>query len=126
MATFILLIMVGLGSLCTLAGLLLIAPEVRIHQIKVNSRGSALFRAGMLLVAAGIGIGLAYELPGEFAQVGQLMGVAGIMGGVITAGHEWKQAHEQGQPRWDWPRSLTLQMIILGIVVLVVASVAAQ
>ncbi len=52
------------------------------------------------------------------------MGVAGIMGGVITAGHEWKQAHEHGLPRWDWLRSLTLQMIVLGVVVVLLASSA--
>lgn len=125
MALLISLIAIGIGSLLTLLGLLLIAPEVRVHQIQVYSRGSGLFRAGMLLVILGIGAGLAANMPEAFAQVGQLMGVAGLMGGLITAGHEWKQAHEQGQPRWDWLRSLTLQMILLGVVVLAAASAAA-
>lgn len=122
MLALISLLAVGLGSLLTLLGLVFIAPEVRVHQIKVYSRGSWLFRAGMLLVALGVGLG--GGVPQEFAQVGQLMGVAGIMGGIITAGHEWKQAHEHGLPHWDWLRSLTLQMIVLGVLVLLLASYA--
>lgn len=124
MVALLILIAVGLGSLCTLLGLVLIAPEVRVHQIKVYSWGSLIFRGGMLLVTIGISIGSAYDIPKEVAQVGQLIGVAGIMGGIITAGHEWKQAHEQGLPRWDWLRSLTLQMIVLGVLVLAVSSAA--
>ncbi len=125
MSDLLSLIAIGLGSLLVLVGLLMIAPEVRVHQIKVYSRGSWLFRAGMVLLGIGVVVMLGGEHPRELAQVAQLMGVTGIMGGVITAGHEWKQAHEQNLPRWDWPRSLTLQMIVLGVVVLVLASAAA-
>ncbi len=122
MITLLSLLAIGMGALLVLVGLLLIAPQVRVHQIKVYSTGSWLFRAGMLSTVFGILITLSGDRSNPLMQVGQLLGVAGLMGGLITAGHEWHQARDNGQVPWDWPRSLTLQMIVLGVIVLALAS----
>jgi len=54
MAALLSLLLIGIGALLALAGLLMIAPQVRVHQIRVYSRGSWLFRAGMILTALGV------------------------------------------------------------------------
>ena len=122
MTALLSLIGIGIGSLLVLAGLLIIAPQVRVHQIKVYSAGSWVFRLGMIL--SGLTV-LWNGVPTPFLQVGQLMGVAGLMGGVITAGHEWHQARDNNDTTWNWARSLTLQMVVLGVVVLALASISA-
>ena len=48
--------------------------------------------------------------------------IAGLMGGVITAGHEYHQARDNHDASWSWLRSLTLQMVVMGAVVLASAS----
>jgi|SRR5450432_4583717 hypothetical protein len=126
MAALFSLLCIGIGSLLVLVGLLMIAPQVRVHRIKVYSVGSWLFRAGMILTllrsVAALSGG---DTPTQVIQVAQLMGVAGIMGGIITAGHEWRQAHDNNDTEWNWWKSLTLQMVVLGVIVLAVASVSA-
>ena len=114
---------VGIGSLLVLVGLLMIAPQVRVHQIKVYSAGSWLFRAGMILTALGILLVIGRDHPVQLVQVGQLMGIAGLMGGVITAGHEYHQARDNNDVSWNWGRSLTLQMVVMGAIVLALASI---
>ena len=112
----------AVGSLLVLVGLLMIAPQVRVHQIRIYSPGSWLFRAGMILTALGILAALSGDHPLQLIQVAQLIGVAGLMGGLITAGHEWRQARDHHDTTWNWLRSLTLQMVILGALVLGLAS----
>ena len=112
------LLCLSLGALLTLGGLLLIAPQVRVHQIEAYSRGSWLFRAGMALSALGLLVLRLTSGSDDLRRVGLVIGVAGVMGGLITWGHEYHQAKEHGAERWDWPRSLTLQMIASGAIVL--------
>lgn len=116
------LIAIGSGALLVLVGLLMIAPQVRVHQIRIYSPGSWLFRVGMLLTALGVLLARGGDAPKELLQVGQLIGVAGIMGGVITAGHEYHQAKDHPDILWDWWHSLTLQMLVSGVIVLLLAS----
>jgi hypothetical protein len=123
MTSLIVLIAISLGAALTLIGLLLIAPEVKVHQIRVYSPGSWVFRAGMALTLIGLMGVWANNGAQELRQVGLVVGVAGAMGGVITWGHEWRQAHETGHTRWDWPRSLTLQMVVLGLLTIGLALV---
>ncbi len=123
MAGLLTLIAVGIGSLLVLVGLVMIAPQVRVHQIKIYSPGSWLFRVGMALTALGVLLGHSGDAPKELLQVGLLIGVAGLMGGVITAGHEYHQAKDHPEVAWDWWHSLTLQMVVMGVIVLVLAVV---
>jgi hypothetical protein len=125
MATLLSLLCIGIGAVLVLVGLLMIAPQVRVHKIKIYSPGSWLFRAGMILTTLGILVALSGDRLRPLMQVGQLMGVAGLMGGIITAGHEWHQARDNNDVAWDWWHSLTLQMVVMGIFVLVLASIAA-
>ncbi len=117
MTALLSLIALGVGALLSLLGLVLIAPQVRVHQIKVDSPGSWLFRVGMLLLVLALIAARGSDLPRQFALVGQLLGLTGVLGGVITLGHEYRQA------RCDWPRSLTLQLVALGGLALALASV---
>ena len=116
------LLCTGVGSILVLIGLLMIAVQVRVHQIRIYGVGSWLFRSGMALTILAIILVAGDDHLKQLLQVGQLMGVAGLMGGVITAGHEWHQAHDNHDAAWSWLRSLTLQMILLGAIVLILAS----
>jgi hypothetical protein len=123
MAALLSFIGIIFGALLVLVGLLMIASQVRVHQIRIYSVGSWVYRAGILLSLIGlIAIPLSDGLD-ELAQVGLVTGVAGLMGGVITWNHELHQAHDAGEIPWDWMRSLTLQMILMGAAVIVLALV---
>lgn len=107
------------GGMLALAGLLMIAPQVRRHEIQVYSWRSWLFRAGMLLTL--IGMGLLWGDYPELATVGLLIGITGVLGGLITWNHERAQALHAGLAPWHWRGSLTLHMLVLGGVVCVAA-----
>ena len=124
MASLLSLISIAIGALLILIGLLMIAPQVRVHQIKIYSTGSWLFRIGMIAMVIGILAAQDSDLPKQVIQVAQLMGLTGLMGGVITAGHEYRQARDHHDETWSWPRSLALQMIVAGGIVLILASAA--
>ncbi|MEP7286523.1 MAG: hypothetical protein ABI947_12225 [Chloroflexota bacterium] len=124
MVSLLSIVAIGIGALLVLVGLLMIAPQVRVHKIKIYSAGSWLYRVGMLLVTVGLILLIVTEHSKPLGQIGWIIGVTGIMGGVITAGHEWHQARDAGNVPWDWPRSLTLQLIVIGVVVFILGVVA--
>jgi hypothetical protein len=103
-----------LGTILTIIGLLMIAPQVKVHQIRVNSWGSWLFRLGMVLAMVGLVINIISVDSTPLQNIGIVTGVSGLMGGIITWGHERKQALDNGAAQWEWRSSLTLQMVILG------------
>jgi hypothetical protein len=106
-----------------LAGLLMIAPQVRVHQIRIYSVGSWMYRAGIALSLIGLIVLPLSDGLDALAQVGLVTGVAGLMGGVITWNHELHQARDVGEIPWDWPHSLTLQMMVMGAALIVLALV---
>src|SRR5262245_48629641 len=118
------LVGIGLGAVLVLGGLVMIAPEVRVHQIRVYSPGSWVFRIGALLALIGLVLARVGGAPTQIVQVGLLVGGAAFLGGLFVWNHERAQAHHAGQSRWDWPRSLTIQMFAAGVVLLVVAGTA--
>ncbi len=121
MLALISLLLIVLGTVGVLTGLVLIAPEVRIHQIAVYSRGSWVLRMGALLTALGL-ILLGIDAgPDELASVGLLAGISGVLGGLFIWNHERAQALHAGADRWDWPRALTPQVIGAGSVLIMLA-----
>ena len=112
---------IGIGAVMVLAGLVMIAPEVKIHQIRVYGAGSWVFRAGALLTLIGLIVARLANAPEQIGQVGLVVGGAALLGGLFVWNHERAQAIHGGQARWDWPRSLTVQMFAAGIVLVGVA-----
>jgi hypothetical protein len=115
MTALLSLVGIGSGALLVLVGLVMIAAQVRVHQIEVYSIGSWVFRVGavlslfgLILMATGDGSGA------ELGRVGLLTGVTGFLGGLFVWNHEREQALHEGAEHWDWPRSLTLQLVGLG------------
>lgn len=115
------LIAILLGALLVLVGLVLIANQVRVHQIQVYGVGSWLFRGGVILSVLGLLLLLANVGPREMALVGTTIGGAGLLGALFTLNHERTQALHGGAESWDWLRSLTVQMVVLSILVLLLA-----
>ncbi|MBN1963794.1 MAG: hypothetical protein JW910_04050 [Anaerolineae bacterium] len=121
MPELISLVGIGCGAVLTLLGLGLIAPQVRRHQIRVYSAGSLVFRLGMALAL--IGVLVLRNRTYELSVTGLLVGITGLLGGAFVWNHERAQALQlaelRGQAHWDWTSSLTLQMILLGGLVIV-------
>lgn len=109
------------GAVGVIIGLLMIAPQVRVHQIEIYSRGSWVFRIGAGLSIIGLLTNLLAAENDALGDIGIVTGVAALMGGIITWGHERKQALDSGVQKWDWQASLTLQMVIFGAVILMTA-----
>lgn len=113
------------GTLLYLAGLVMVAAQVRVHQITVYSRGSWLFRVGALLAAGG-----ALLSPDVFALVARLLGLLSIPVAGLVGHHEWLQARDAGATTFPWPRSLAVQIVLIGFGVVhsagLIALVAAQ
>ncbi len=124
MLDLIALLGVMLGALGVLFGLVLIAPEVRIHQIAVYSRGSWVYRVGALLSLIGLLALILGNGASEIASVGLVTGIAGVLGGLFMWNHERAQALHAGAERWDWPRALTPQIMGLGALIVLVALLA--
>jgi hypothetical protein len=76
------------------------------------------FRAGALLTLAGLILARLASAPAQIGQVGLLVGGAALLGGLFVWNHERAQALHGGAARWDWPRSLTVQMIASGIILI--------
>ena len=88
MAELVSFIGIIFGAVLVLIGLLLIAPQVRVHQIRKYSAGSWVFRAGIGLSLIGL-IALTFsDGIDELGPVGIVTGIAGLMGGLITWNHE--------------------------------------
>lgn len=98
------------GALLVQAGLVMIAPQVRIHQIRIYSQGSWVLRLGAVLTLTGVVLGGAPMLQ----KIALITGISVLMGGLITWNHERRQALDNGEPRWDFLHSLTLQMMGVG------------
>ena len=103
-----------IGVILTLTGLLMIAPQVRIHQIEVYSRAAWIFRSGTLFTTLGLLVLLLSDGHREIGQIGFVVGISALMGGIITWNHEYAQARDAGKLPWNWKASLTLQMVIFG------------
>lgn len=100
------------GALLVQAGLVLIAPQVRIHQIRIYSQESWVLRLGALLTLVGVVIGGAPMLQ----KVALITGISIVAGALIVWGHERRQALDNGARHWNFLRSLTLQMMSVGSV----------
>ncbi|NDJ55287.1 MAG: hypothetical protein GYB68_19620 [Chloroflexi bacterium] len=123
MLTILTLLALGGGIAFILFGLILIAPQVRIHQIEIYSLGSWVFRAGiglsLLAVVVMAGTGVLQELE----SISLWAGLAALLGGLFVWNHERAQALHDGAETWDWQQSLTLQMMSSGAVLTLMAAV---
>lgn len=98
------------GALLVQAGLVMIAPQVRVHQIHIYSQGTWVLRLGALLTLGGVLLG------GEpmLQKIALISGISVLMGGVLIWNHERRQALDNGAMRWDFLHSLTLQLLGVG------------
>lgn len=112
---------IGLGGMLVLGGLIGIANQVRVHRVRPASAASWVFRAGVGLSIAGLILVILSAGPGEYKTLGTWIGLAAGLGGLFTLNHERAQALDGGADRWDWPRSLTLQMMVSGAVIILLA-----
>ena len=110
LATFGILI----GTLLLILGLVLLAPQVKVHEIEKYSRASWLIRTGAIMAIIGLFVNLISASNDALHDIGIVTGVCGMMSGIITWGHERKQALDNGAMRWDWGSSLTLEMVVFG------------
>ena len=115
------LMAVVLGVTLVLIGLVMVANQVRVHQIRVYSAGAWVFRVGMILSLIGLLIVAVSDGPGELATLGLVTGGAGLLGALFTWNHEQAQALHEGAQRWAWSRSLTFQMAALAGLALLLA-----
>ena len=106
---------IGLGAILSIIGLLLIAPQVKVHRIEVYSPGSWFYRSGTGLLIIGILALIIDEGMGELAQTGLLMGVTGLSNAVLVGHHEKIQALDNGAEIWDWKKSLMAHMLFAAI-----------
>lgn len=83
MGTIAALVGIGLGALMVLAGLVMIAPGVRVHQLQAYGSGSWVFRAGALLTLIGLILARIGSAPTQLTQVGVLAGGGGAAGRVV-------------------------------------------
>jgi predicted phage tail protein len=119
------LVGIAVGAAMVLLGLAMIAPQVRVHQIRQNSTGTWIFRAGAAVTALGLVFAIMGSTPPELKKVGLLVAGAALLGGLFVWNHERAQAVHEGASRWDWPRSLTTQMLLSGVILLALALVPA-
>ncbi len=97
-------LVIGLGGLLALAGLLMVAGQVRVHRIEPGSWAARLLWAAALVLALG-------QWQAAAAREPQLIAAA-LMGGLLlvtvsaaTVDHEWRQAGERRDPGFRLPRS---------------------
>ncbi|MCB0208891.1 MAG: hypothetical protein KDJ52_06165 [Anaerolineae bacterium] len=105
------IIFILLGSLFALAGLVGLAPQVRVHQIDPQSTMAWLFRAGAFAILSGQVLGLVNPLDTAFVTVSLLMGWAILFVSLAVA------SHERQQPGFMVSKSLSLQIFILGAII---------
>lgn len=109
------LIFILSGSLLTLAGLVGVAPQVRVHQIDPQSPMAWLFKAGALALISGQILGLINSPATALVTVTLLMGWAILFITLAVA------SHERQQPGFVLSKSLSLQMFILGAIITALA-----
>jgi hypothetical protein len=79
------------GILIMLVGLVWVGTQVNVHRIKPMSAAAWVWRAGTLLIAIGLLLGLTDPV---VVQVSRLIGAMLISASIIVIGHEWSQAGE--------------------------------
>jgi hypothetical protein len=110
-----------IGTLLYLVGLVMIAAQVRVHAIRVNSRGSWVFRVGSILAAVGVLL-----VPEPWAVVARLLGLLSLPVAGLVGHHEWLQVRDAGATSFPWTRSLAVQVVLLGFGVVHTAGLIAQ
>jgi hypothetical protein len=112
-----------LGSAAMIVGLVLLAPQVRVHQIAKKSRGSQTFLIGTGLVSVGLLFLLLDSGAVVMAQVGLLMGFLGFLGAGLVGHHEYLQTQDDDTQEWDWRQSLMARMLASSAAILVLSAV---
>lgn len=102
-----------LGVVLSLAGLVAIGPQVRVHQIDANSKAAWLFKVGAILLIAAEILGLVTPLEPVLVTIGLMMGGA-ILFSAVAIG-----SHERQQDTFSLKTSLTLQLFGLGVVIVI-------
>lgn len=106
------------GASGVLMGLVMIGTQVQVHQIRVNSRGSHVFRMSAVLLLLGTIFAGASVLPVEDNRIVLfLICVSPIIGfsGLPATWLVWH--HEKQQDDFVWRESLARQMFILYILI---------
>jgi len=104
------LLFIGIGTLLTLAGLAAVGPQVRVHQVRANSRPAWLLKFGAGLLILGEVVALITGLDPALVTICLIMGGAVLFGGLAIA------SHERQQQDFLWASSLSLQLFGLGVV----------
>lgn len=105
------LLLTILGVLLSLAGLVAVGPQVRVHQIAVNSKAAWLFKIGSAVLILGELFGVATSLDPTLVTVSLLMGGA-ILFASLAIG-----SHERQQDNFDFKASFSLQVFGLGVII---------
>jgi uncharacterized membrane protein len=120
MITLIAFLGIMLGNLFFLAGILLIAAQVRVHRIRVRSRGHAAFRIGAVLLVIGLLLWLIDEGDTAFATMEMLVGWVGVLVAGLVWHHEQLQALEEERD-WHWQGSLMAWLFLYSAAVILSA-----
>jgi hypothetical protein len=105
------LLFICLGGLLALAGLVALAPQVRLHQIEPQSWRAWLFRAGAVAVIAGQILSFFAAIAGIWITATLLLGWAILFASLLVV------SHERQQPGYRLGGSLSLQIFGLGVIV---------
>ena len=105
------LLLIILGVLLSLVGLAAVGPQVRVHQIAVNSKAAWLFKAGAVVLILGELFGLATPVEPTLITVSLLMGGAMLFASLAIG------SHERQQDNFDLKTSLSLQVFGLGVII---------
>ena len=105
------LIFILLGTMMVLAGLVMIAPQVQVHQIAVTSRAARIFRLGAVSLIVGELLGLIGSLESALRTVSLIMGAAILFAGLTIV------SHERQQNEYIFSHSLSLQVLVAGFVI---------
>ena len=110
-----------MGAILILTGLVMIAPEVRFHRIQTGGLGAWFFRAGGLFTILALAMVWVTGGPSDLGKVGVLVGGTCALSGLFVWNHERSQALHNGASRWNWPQSLTFQLVMAGAIILALA-----
>ena len=109
------IIFVIVGTVITLAGLVAIAPQVRVHEIAVKSKAAWIFRAGAALLVTG-------QLWALTAAIDPAVKTTAlIMGGAILFAALTIISHERQQAGYNFRQSLSLQVFSAGALIFILA-----
>ena len=111
------LILIILGVILSLVGLIAIGPQVRVHQIDVDSKAAWLFKGGAAALILGQIAGLVTMLDPSLVTVTLLLGGAILFAALATG------SHERQQENFNLKTSLMLQMFGLGAAIVLLSFV---